>query len=113
MLKRRQVLGSLYMTPETVTQSLSLFLTVHTEDQYSRNSHRHTRFALFFHSLAMIACIREEYINEDERQRYLEQIAANQTYIRRYVTPESASQESTLIGLSDGSPPAPSTQVPG
>ena len=35
----------------------------------------------------MIACIREEYINEGDRKRYLEQIAANQIYIRRYVTP--------------------------
>jgi hypothetical protein len=87
MFTRRLVLGSLYMKPETVTQSLSLFLTVHTGVQYSRNSHRHTRFALFFHSLAMIACIREEYINEGDRQRYLEQIAANQIYIRRYVMP--------------------------
>lgn len=34
----------------------------------------------------MIACIREEYISESDRQRYLEQIAANQFYIRRYVT---------------------------
>jgi hypothetical protein len=38
----------------------------------------------------MIACIREEYISEIDRQQYLEQIAANQIYIRRYVTPYSA-----------------------
>ncbi len=41
----------------------------------------------------MIACIREEYISDDERQQYLEQIAANQTYIRRYVTIESATSK--------------------
>ena len=35
----------------------------------------------------MIDCIREEYISEGDRQRYLEQIAANQIYIRRSVTP--------------------------
>lgn len=34
----------------------------------------------------MIACIREEFVTEDERMRYLEQIEANQVYIRRYVT---------------------------
>jgi len=38
----------------------------------------------------MIACIREEYVTEGERGRYLEQIEANQTYIRRYVPPASA-----------------------
>jgi hypothetical protein len=38
----------------------------------------------------MIACIREELIGEDERQRYLEQIAANEIYLRRYVTSDSA-----------------------
>jgi hypothetical protein len=35
----------------------------------------------------MIACIREEYIGEGDRQRYLERIGANQIYIRRYVMP--------------------------
>ena len=58
--------------------------------QCFRDSHRHTRYALFFHSLALIACIREEFIREDEHQRYLEQIAANQMYLRRYVTSDSA-----------------------
>ena len=36
----------------------------------------------------MIACIREEYVSEGDRQRYLEQVAANQIYICRYVTPQ-------------------------
>jgi hypothetical protein len=34
----------------------------------------------------MIACIREEYVTEDQSRLYLEQVAANQTYIRRYET---------------------------
>jgi hypothetical protein len=38
----------------------------------------------------MIACIREEFIGEDEHQRYLEQVEANQIYLRRYVTSDSA-----------------------
>ena len=38
----------------------------------------------------MIACIREEFTGEDERQRYLEQIAANQLYLRRYVASDLA-----------------------
>ena len=61
----------------------------------------------------MIACIREEYISEGDRQRYLEQIADNQIYIRRYVTPWSATSKFTPIGFPDGFPPAPSTRVPG
>lgn len=31
----------------------------------------------------MIDCIRDEYVTEDQRYRYLEQVAANQAYIRR------------------------------
>ena len=38
----------------------------------------------------MIACIREEFVGEDERERYLEQITANEFYLRRYVTSDSA-----------------------
>jgi hypothetical protein len=34
----------------------------------------------------MIACIREEFVTEDQSKLYLEQVAANQTYIRRYET---------------------------
>jgi hypothetical protein len=34
----------------------------------------------------MIACIREEYVTEDQSKIYLDQVAANQTYIRRYET---------------------------
>ena len=34
----------------------------------------------------MIDCIREEYVTEDQHDRYLEQVALNQAYIRRYAT---------------------------
>ncbi|KAI0286668.1 histidine kinase [Russula aff. rugulosa BPL654] len=91
-----------------VQEAASLGFSIYeTRDRHP--NHRHTRFALFFHSLAMIACIREEYIGESDRQRYLEQIAANQIYIRRYVTP-SATSKFTLMGFPDGFPPAPSTR---
>ncbi|KAI0294831.1 histidine kinase [Russula brevipes] len=62
-------------------------------------NHRHTRYALFFHSLAMIACLREEHVTEDERGRYFEQVAANQTYIRRWLSasPVNTSAWITLI----------------
>ncbi|KAI0005369.1 hypothetical protein BJV74DRAFT_875326 [Russula compacta] len=63
-------------------------------------NHRHTRYALFFHSLAMIACIREEFVTEDERTRYLEQIEANQIYIRRWLS-ASPVNTSTWVTLVD------------
>lgn len=74
------------MTHETVIQSVSVSYFRLSIVQYFRNSHRHTRYALFFHSLALIACIREEIVTEDECKQYLQQVAVNQTYIRRYVT---------------------------
>lgn len=47
-------------------------------------SHRHVRFALFFHSLAMIACIRSELVTVVECSAYFAQINANQNYLRKY-----------------------------
>jgi hypothetical protein len=49
------------------------------------NSHRHIRFALFFHSLAMIACVRKGNLTEECRSGYLAQIQDNQAYIRKWV----------------------------
>lgn len=63
-------------------------------------NHRHTRYALFFHNLAMIDCIREEYVTEDRRDRYLEQVAANQAYIRRWLS-ASPVNTSTWVALVD------------
>ncbi|KAN0121467.1 histidine kinase [Russula decolorans] len=73
------------------------FSIYETRDRHP--NHRHTRFALFFHSLAMIACIREEYVGEGDRQRYLEQIAANQIYICRWLSasPVNTSAWVTLV----------------
>jgi hypothetical protein len=47
----------------------------------------------------MIACIREEFTGEDERQRYLEQIAANQLYLRRYVASDLATSNTYTYWL--------------
>ena len=60
----------------------------------------------------MIDCIREEYITEYQRDRYLEQVALNQAYVRQYATPRSC-RCPTLTGPSGGFQPALSTQVPG
>lgn len=48
-------------------------------------SHRHSRYALFFHSLAMISCIRKGEITPQQYARYSHQIDENQTYIRKFV----------------------------
>ncbi|KAN0138534.1 hypothetical protein V8E53_003522 [Lactarius tabidus] len=63
-------------------------------------NHRHTRYALFFHNLAMIDCIRDEYVTEDQRYRYLEQVTANQAYIRRWLS-ASPVNTSTWVTLVD------------
>lgn len=49
-------------------------------------SHRHVRYALFFHSLAMIACLRKGNITDDVRSTYMKQIDTNQGYIRKQVS---------------------------
>lgn len=55
------------------------------QDDYNVLSHRHIRYALFFHNLAMIACIRKGLVAGEERNKYLNQINLNQRYIRKYV----------------------------
>jgi hypothetical protein len=49
-------------------------------------SHRHVRFGLFFHSLALIQCLWNPIPN-DQRKRYLSQVQLNQEYIRRWISP--------------------------
>ncbi|KAF8167825.1 hypothetical protein B0H34DRAFT_645007 [Crassisporium funariophilum] len=63
-------------------------------------NHRHVRYALFFHSLAMIACIRNGLVTVDQRASYLDQISANQQYIRKWLSP-SPVNASTWIALVD------------
>ena len=48
-------------------------------------SHRHVRYALFFHCLAMVACIRHGDLEASVRDRYLGQITSNQEYIKKYI----------------------------
>jgi hypothetical protein len=49
-------------------------------------SHRHVRFGLFFHSLAMIQTIRHGSIPQLQKNKYLQQIDINQEYIRSYAS---------------------------
>ncbi|KAG6837910.1 hypothetical protein H0H93_013063 [Arthromyces matolae] len=59
---------------------------------------KHIRYSLFFHSLAMIACLRRGRLSESSRQRYLSQIAENQMYNRKWLSP-SPVNTSTWIAL--------------
>lgn len=46
-------------------------------------SHRHTRYGIFFHSLAMIACVRKGEVSPHNYARYMRQIELNQQYLRK------------------------------
>ena len=48
------------------------------------HSHRHVRYGLFFHSLAMVACIRQAVVGATEKDRYLKQVKINQEFIKKY-----------------------------
>ncbi|CAL1696704.1 unnamed protein product [Somion occarium] len=72
-----------------------------TRDKHPKGfSHRHIRYSLFFHSLAMIACLRKGHLMDAVRHRYLKQIEANQSYIRKWLSP-SAVNTSTWVAIID------------
>ncbi|KAI6153278.1 STKc type histidine kinase [Pisolithus tinctorius] len=48
-------------------------------------NHRHARYSTFFHSLALIACLRRGDLDSKTRSRYVDQIIKNQAYIRRWL----------------------------
>lgn len=54
-------------------------------DRASHPSHRQTRYGLFFHSLALIQCLRSEPLTIQQRDRYLRQVDLNQAYLRKCV----------------------------
>ncbi|EIN13359.1 histidine kinase [Punctularia strigosozonata HHB-11173 SS5] len=56
-------------------------------DRNLHPNHRHTRYSLFFHSLALIACVRREQLPEEQRAQYLTQVDANQAYIKKWLPP--------------------------
>ncbi|KAF9243774.1 STKc type histidine kinase [Melanogaster broomeanus] len=57
------------------------------ETRDSHPNHRHTRYSAFFHSLALVSCIRRGDLTEDQRNRYSDQIAQNQAFIRKWLAP--------------------------
>ncbi|KAJ6569666.1 dual-domain HisK/Mak2 protein kinase [Mycena capillaripes] len=63
-------------------------------------NHRHVRYGLFFHSLALIACLRTGNPSDDIRRRYLDQVHLNQRYLSRWRSP-SPVNTSTWVALVD------------
>ncbi|KZT67653.1 histidine kinase [Daedalea quercina L-15889] len=61
------------------------FYVYDTRDKHP--NHRHTRYSLFFHTLAMIQCIRNGELDSETRPKYLKQIDLNQSYIRKWLSP--------------------------
>ncbi|KAI6159530.1 STKc type histidine kinase [Pisolithus thermaeus] len=49
-------------------------------------NHRHARYSAFFHSLALIACLRRGDLDSETRTRYIDQVTKNQAYIRRWLS---------------------------
>ncbi|KAK7694195.1 hypothetical protein QCA50_001375 [Cerrena zonata] len=74
------------------------FAVYATRDKHP--NHRHVRYGLFFHCLALIDCIRKGHLTDVARNRYLSQIDANQIYIRKWLSP-SAVNTSTWIAIID------------
>ncbi|RDX43976.1 histidine kinase [Lentinus brumalis] len=70
------------------------------ETRDSNPNHRHTRYALFFHSLALIHCIRKGGLSQEDRAKYFKQIETNQSYIRKWLSP-SPVNTSTWVALID------------
>ncbi|RPD81571.1 histidine kinase [Lentinus tigrinus ALCF2SS1-7] len=70
------------------------------ETRDSNPNHRHTRYALFFHSLALIQCVRKGGLSQEDRVKYFKQIETNQSYIRKWLSP-SPVNTSTWVALID------------
>ncbi|TRM62878.1 histidine kinase [Schizophyllum amplum] len=63
-------------------------------------NHRHVRYALFFHTLAMISRLRDGNLEEDETTVYRKQIQTNKSLILRWASP-SPVNTTTWIALID------------
>ncbi|KAH9927462.1 histidine kinase [Epithele typhae] len=66
----------------------------------SNPNHRHIRYALFFHCLALIHRIRNGGLPVEERAHCFKQVEANQSYIRKWLSP-SPVNTSAWVALID------------
>ena len=88
---------------EAVRLGRSVYDSVHFHPKYVRltsfscsdscppHSHRHNRFALTYHSLAMVQLMRSTDLSEEKRSQYMHQIKLNQDYVKKCVTMMSTS----------------------
>ncbi|KAL0581381.1 Chk1 protein kinase [Marasmius crinis-equi] len=74
------------------------FQVYETRDKHP--NHRHVRYGLFFHSLAMIACIRQGAVGTVDRDSYLKQVRVNQEFIKKWVS-SSPTNTSTWVAIVD------------
>ncbi|KAJ3724256.1 hypothetical protein DFJ43DRAFT_1157787 [Lentinula guzmanii] len=67
----------------------------------TRNRHpKHIRYGLFFHSLSLIACLKQGDAPKEKQSRYLDQVNANQELIKKWVS-SSAVNNSHWVALVD------------
>ncbi|OCH84424.1 histidine kinase [Obba rivulosa] len=82
-----------------VDEAATLGFSVYdTRDKHP--NHRHTRYALFFHSLALIICIRKGHLRQDICREYITQVELNQAYIKKWLSP-SPVNTSAWVALVD------------
>lgn len=74
-----------YFSLGFVEEAASLGFSIYNTRNGHPN-HRHVRYALFFHSLAMIACIRKGGLPDTQSSAYLAQVNVNQAYIRKWLS---------------------------
>ncbi|KAJ2919335.1 hypothetical protein MD484_g1075, partial [Candolleomyces efflorescens] len=70
------------------------------ETRMAHPNHRHVRYALFFHNLAMVACIRKGSLSGNLRAKYFSQIKLNQAFIRKWLS-ASPVNTSTWVAIID------------
>ncbi|KAF9654281.1 histidine kinase [Thelephora ganbajun] len=63
-------------------------------------NHRHSRYILFFHCLALIDCVRKGRLAPELRKRYMDQVERNTVYIKKWLSP-SPVNNSAWIALVD------------
>ncbi|GAW08325.1 histidine kinase [Lentinula edodes] len=74
------------------------FYVYRTRDRHP--NHRHIRYSLFFHSLSLIACLKQGGVSKEKHNRYLSQVNINQELIKKWVS-SSAVNNSHWVALVD------------
>ncbi|KAF8823868.1 hypothetical protein HHX47_DHR9000114 [Lentinula edodes] len=72
------------------------FYVYRTRDRHPK----HIRYSLFFHSLSLIACLKQGGVSKEKHNRYLSQVNINQELIKKWVS-SSAVNNSHWVALVD------------